>query len=179
MSRKRKSVAPRRLDAAAREEHNWEASKDDINEPAPVLAPAALAEGDDDVQVLAHTGKPPVAGQDILQEPSEEDNHRTQEKQFAKTLNKLQQLYEQDFPRAAKKPRKTITISFTIPFNKSKDGKFGGGDYVELTNITVNCDTHNEEFYACITEGMIDFLYNSSTISMVNILNTHKSVFPF
>jgi hypothetical protein len=148
------------LDAAAREEHNWEAGKDDIPVPLPAPAPE-----DDDVILLAPPPLKPPENLD-LQEPSEQDNHRVQEKQFKKTLDKLQQLYEQDLPRAAKKPRKTITPSFTIPFNKPKGEKSGKGDYVELTNLTVKCGRQNEEFYANITEGRIFFstAYNSTKL---------------
>ena len=149
MSRKRKSAPPRRLDAAAREEHNWEASKEEV-EAVPVPAPAPLAKDD-----LPHPERSSIAEGASNQEPNEEDNHRVQEKQFRKTLDKLQELYEQDLPRAAKKPRKTLLATFTIPFNKSKDERSGGEDFVELRNITVICDGHNDEFYSSINAGIV------------------------
>lgn len=167
MSRKRKSAPPRRLDAAAREEHNWEASKDDLPAPAPLLAPTPPAV--DDLLVAPATTLPAEKKSEAEQvsshEPSEEDNHRIHEKQVRKKLDKLQELYEQDFPRAAKKPRKTILSSFSIPFNKTEGDNIGGEDFVELTSLVVNCDRHNEEFYANINAGITPHYCLSHTYS--------------
>jgi hypothetical protein len=151
--RKRKGAPPKRLDTAAREEINFEVTKDDKEKEAHNLLPPPT-EDEDGVRANDTEKRANEEGEVVEESISLLDF-------LTKRANKEDTVELDAPPRERKKQRQAAPPSYVIPFNVAKDSS--PTHYVEIMGLTQNCERYNEKFYSAINTGMISrsnhFLY--------------------